>query len=163
MSATFVVPELGTDFPDDFEDMVKTYIETEYSIVDPAKTDTEHFKIKVGFFDYFLPYEIAIVQSETAPPTFSNSGRRAYTGTGIQVGIRMQRLSRDKVDKQLGKMEREIIRIIMQYRNQDIPGIKSFVWGGGRRVYDANDSWAESDWRAVVNFHLTYEKSDISI
>ncbi len=162
MSTTFVVPELGTDFTEDFEDMVRDYFATEYSISDPAKTDTEHFKIKVGFFDFFLPYEIGIIQSDTAQPTYSNSGRRAYTGTGLQIGIRMQRIARDKVDPQLGNMEREIIRIIMQYRNQEIPGIKSMVWDGGRRVYDANDSWAESDWRAVVNFHVTYEKSDIS-
>lgn len=160
--STYIVPELGTDFPDDFEDMVKDYVETEYSIADPIKTDTEHFNFKVGFFGYFLPYEIAFLQTVTEPPQYNSGGRGFYTGTEIMVGIRMERISRDKVDPQLGNMEREIQRIAMQYRAGDIPGIKSMVYWGGERVLNATDNWAETDWRSIVRLRVYYEKRDIS-
>lgn len=162
MSATWQVPELGTDFTEDFEDMVLEYIQDEYSIINPDKTDTEHFSFNVGFFPFFKPYEICCISTDTVPPRFTNGGRDCYTSTGIEVGIRMERLDRNKTDPQLGNMEREIIRIAGQYRPDNIPGIKMMLWDGGNRIYGGKDQWAESDWRSLVKYRIYYNKRDFS-
>jgi hypothetical protein len=77
----------------------------------------------------------------------------------------MKRLPRSEteISPQLGYMEREIQRILMQYRTGDIPGIKDLYWYGGARVYDAGDSFAQSDWRSMVRSRIIYEKIDISL
>jgi len=162
---TFVVPELSTtDFVSDFDEMVRSYIETKYNIPDPDKTASNTLKIKVGFFDFKLPYEIAVLEVDTDPPQYPNGRRRAYTQTSIEIHIRMKRLPRSEteISPQLGMMEREIQRILMQYRSQDIPGIKDLYWAGGTRVYNGNDSYAASDWRSLIRARAIYEKIDIS-
>ena len=163
--STFVVPELSTtDFTSDFDELVRGYIQTEYSLADPDKAAANTLKIKVGFFDYKLPYEIAVIETDTEQPQYPNGRRRAYTSTGMEIHIRMKRLARSEteISPQLGYMEREIQRIAMQYRPQDIAGIKDMVWVGGTRVYNATDSYATSDWRSMIRVRLLYEKIDIS-
>ena len=170
MSSTYGVPELQvspTDIPDftsDFDEMLRAYIATKYNISDPDKATPNTLKIKVGFFDYKLPYEIAILEKETEQPRFLNGRRNIYVQTLMEIHIRMKRLARSEteISPQLGYMEREIQRIAMQYRNQDIVGIKDVVPAGGGRVYDGQDSYAQSDWRSVVRVILQYQKSDIS-
>ena len=169
MSSTFGVVELQTsgtnipDFPDDFDEMLRAYIYSKYSLTDPLKTGTD-IKFKVGFFDYKLPYEIAILQRQTDPPQFLNGRRRIFTHTTMEIHIRMKRLARSEteISPQLGRMEREIERIAMQYRNTDILGIKDIILAGGERIYTANDSYANSDWRSMIRVRLQYEKADIS-
>lgn len=162
--STFVVPEIQTDFPSDFDEMVRAYIYNEYLLTDPDKTTPNLLKIKVGFFDYKLPYEIAILEVDTDPPQYPNGRRRAYTQTTIEIHIRMKRLPRSEteISPQLGMIEREVQRILMQYKSQDIPGIKDLYWAGGTRVYNAGDSYAQSDWRSLVRARIIYEKIDIS-
>jgi hypothetical protein len=82
----------------------------------------------------------------------------------MEIHIRMKRLARSEteISPQLGYMEREVQRITMQYRNQDIIGIKDIVPNGGGRVYDGQDTYATSDWRSVVRVIMQYEKADIS-
>ena len=170
MSSTFGVVELqtsGTNIPDfasDFDELLRAYIFSKYALTDPDKTTANTLKIKVGFFDYKLPYEIAILERETDPPNYLNGRRRAYTHTTMEIHIRMKRLARSEseISPQLGFMEREIQRIAMQYRNTDIIGIKDIIWSGGERIYTANDSYANSDWRSMVRVRLQYEKADIS-
>jgi len=166
--STFGVPELQlstTDIPDftsDFEDLVIPYITNKYSLTDPAKTDTDHFSIHVGFYDYFRPYEITALTTDTRVEEWLNGGRASYQSTGLEISIRMKRINRNKVDPQLGNMEREIIRIAGQYRHDDILGIKNILYDGGGRVYQATDDYSKSDWRCVVRVRVYYEKRDIS-
>jgi hypothetical protein len=168
--STFGVPELEIapnnvpDFTSDFDELVRAYIETKYALADPNKATANTIKFKVGFFDRKLPYEIAVLEQDTDPPQYPNGRRRAYTTTGMEIWIRMKRLPRSETEiaPQLGFMEREIQRIAMQYRNQDIPGIKDMFWNGGTRVYNANDEWAASEWRSMIRVRLVYEKVDIS-
>ena len=162
--STFVVPELSsTDFTSDFDELVRAYLYSKYSLTDPLKTGTD-IKFKVGFFDYKLPYEIAILEQDTDPPQYPNGRRRAYTQTTMEIHIRMKRLARSEteISPQLGYMEREIQRILMQYRTGDIAGIKDLYWAGGARNYSAGDSYAQTDWRSMVRARLIYEKIDIS-
>lgn len=170
MVSTFGVTELQlspTDIPDftsDFDEMVRSYIATKYSLADPDKTTANTLKIKVGFFDYKLPYEIAILERETDPPQWLSGRRVIFNHTTMEIHIRMKRLARSEteISPQLGYMEREIQRIAMQYRNQDILGIKDMIFAGGERVYNSPDSFATSDWRSMVRVRLQYQKVDIS-
>lgn len=169
MSSTFGIPEFQTsttnipDFTSDFDELLRAYIATEYTLADPALASNT-LKIKVGFFDYKLPYEIAILEGEKAPPQFLNGRRRAYWQVGMMINIRMKRLARSEteISPQLGYMEREVERIAFQYRTSDIPGIKDIVPAGGGRIYDGTDTYAQTDWRSVVRVILQYEKADIS-
>lgn len=161
--STFVVPLISTsDFTSDFEDLVIPYIKTKYSISNPIKTDTDHFDFHVGFYDFFRPYEITALQTDTIVEDWTNGGRMFTAWTNIEIHIRMERLTDNKVDPQLGNMEREIIKIITQYRTNDIAGITSMVYNGGQRVYQATDDHATTDWRCIVKARLKYQKVDIS-
>jgi hypothetical protein len=162
MSTTWRPPELANDFTTDFQDMVIAYVEAQYSISDPIKTDTDHLSFNSGFYPFNRPYEICCIETDTRPPTWANGGRDSYTSTGIEIGIRMERLDRNKADPQLGNMEREVIRIAGQYRPSNIAGIKMMLWDGGNRVYEGKDQWMESDWRTVVKYRIYYNKRDFS-
>ena len=160
--STFVIPELGTDQTNDWDELVRAYINTKYSLSDPP--NDSNMDIKVGFFKYDRPYEIAVLETDTPPPDYSNGRRRAFLNTGIEVHMRMQRLdpADTQISPQLGNMERELQRISMQYHNQDIPGIKDMYWDGGQRIYNATDTYAKSDCRSMIRYRLLYEKIDIS-
>ena len=68
--STWIVPLLGNDFADDFDKMIIDYIETNYNIADPVKTDTTHFRFAAGLFDYNQPYEITAQEQDTAIEKF---------------------------------------------------------------------------------------------
>ena len=142
--------------------MVAAYINTKWGIANPANDD--NMDIKVGFLKYDRPYCIAILETDTSPPDYTNGRRRAYLSTGIEVYIRMERLDQasTQIDPQLGNMERELQRISMQYKTGDITGIKDMYWDGGGRIYNATDSYAKTDWRSFIKYRLLYEKIDIS-
>ena len=76
----------------------------------------------------------------------------------------MERLTPNGADPQLGAMEREVIRILGQYRPHNIVGISDLTWIGGNRVYShmIRDEYAEQDWRTLVRCRLYYEKRDTS-
>jgi hypothetical protein len=174
--STWVVPELGTDFTDDFEDMVIGYIFQQWQETDPPKganmkpdTTTENGAVsfKSGFPDFFRAYECCCVQTRTELiEAYSGKSRFVFT-TGIDIMLRMKRLNRDSasIDPQLDNMEREIIRIMTHYRHNDIGGIKDLLFGlpeSVTRVYDARDTYAKSDWRSVIHVSAFYEKQNLT-
>ena len=163
--STFIVPHLGNPFPDDFDKLIIGYIETNYNIADPVKTSTDYLRFASGFFDYNQPYEITVIEQDTRREMeLGNGGRSNYMSTLIEVNIRMQRLSPNGVDPQLGAMEREVIRIIGQYRPHNITGISVMTWEGTRRIYShmIRDEYAETDWRTSVLCRVYYEYRDVS-
>ena len=172
----WVVPELGQDFVDDFEDMVISYMFDHWQETNPGKgtnmkpdTDTEADKIgfKSQFPDYFRPYEICCVQTRTEViEQFSGKSRFVFA-TALDIMLRMKRLNRDspESDPQLDNMERETIRIMTHYKANDIPGIKDLLFSSPDslvRVYDATDNYAKSDWRSIVRIKAFYEKQNLT-
>jgi hypothetical protein len=172
----WVVPEIGTDFTDDFEDMIISYMFDRWTETNPSKgatmkpdTDTEPNAIgfKAQFPDYFRPYEICCVQTRTEViEQFSGKSRFVFT-TGLDIMLRMKRLNRDspESDPQLDNMERETIRIMTHYKHNDIPGIKDLLFSSPEsvvRVYDATDSYSKSDWRSIVRIKCFYEKQNLT-
>jgi len=174
--STFVVPELGTDFSVDFEDLLIQYFYDKWTETNPAKgstmkPDTELepncISFKPAFPDYFRPYEVCIVQTITQIIEQFSKSKFVFT-TDLDVMLRMKQLDRDAIetDPQLEKMEIEIARICQFYKGdpQDIPGIKDIDFqfpDSIVRVYDGGDSYAKSDWRSVVKIKILYEKQNL--
>ena len=172
--STWVVPELGTDFSEDFEDIIIQYIFDNWTATEPEKgsqmkTDYESepdtISFKAGFPDYFRPYECAIIQTRTEPIEKIN-GKWVFT-TGLDIMLRMKRIERDaiEVDPQLENMEMEIQRIVEAYQPNEITGIKDIIYDdniSAERVYNGRDNWAKSDWRSIVHIKVFYEKEDTS-
>ena len=175
MSATWVCPEIGTDFTQDFEDLIIQYFYDKWQETDPAKGSTmkpdyesepNTLSFKPAFPDYFRPYEICCVQTRTELIQQFNKGRFVFT-TGLDVMLRMKRLDRDaiEVDPQLDKMEIEVERIVTRYRDCDIPGIKDLSFDpvtSVERVYNGSDSYMKSDWRSIVRIKAFYEKQNLT-
>jgi len=165
--STWIVPLLGVDFQDDFDKMLIDYIEANYNIADPVKTDTDHFRFSFGFFDLNQPYEITTLEPQNATRREQELGPRENNmSTLMEVHIRAERLNPNGRDPQLGAMEREVIRIIGQYRPNNIVGIRNMTWEGGGRDYSnirfSGNDWDEQDWRAIVYCRIFYEKRDTS-
>ena len=169
----WVVPELGTDFTEDFEDLIISYIYSKWSISDPPKgtamqpdtiTEPDALSFKPGFPDYFRPYELNVIQTRTEPLHNWQHHRFLFT-TALEIMLRMKRLNRDaaEVDPQLENMELETNRIIMSYLTQNITGIKDVIFdlpNSLERVYGATDTYAKTDWRSVVRIKILYEKAE---
>jgi len=174
MVITWQVPELGTDFTQDFEDIIIQYIYDSWQQTNPAKgaqphtnTDTEPDRVsfKAGFPDFFRPYEVAIVQTRTTP--LEKIGGKWVFVTGLDIMVRMKRIERDGIaeDIQLENMEIEVQRIVENYIPNSIVGIKDLIYDENvstEKVYGARDTWAKSDWRTVVHIKVFYEKEDTS-
>ena len=169
--STWIIPELGTDFAQDFEDTIIDYIYQKYDIALPAKDLTdphpetgENVSFKAGFPDFFMPYSIGVVQTRTTLIEKIN-GKHVFE-TGLDVMIRMKRIERDAIDTEpeLENMENEVQRIVEDYRAEDIAGIYDLVYDSPsvERVYNARDTYAKSDWRSIVKIKVFYEKEDTS-
>lgn len=156
----WVVPELGTDFTEDFEIMLLPYIINGYSISNPVKED---IKFRSGFFDFSQSLECCILQQDTVPVE-KISQKYTFTTT-MEIHLRMLKLDRDAIDSnpQLENMEQEFQRIIENYYYNDIVGIKEIFFDpvSTERVYNASDTWAKSDWRSLVRVKMFYEKENL--
>ncbi len=169
--STWQVPELGTDFIQDFEDIIIQFIYDKWTVTDPAKgsqmqtDEPDTVSFKPGFPDFFRPYEVACVQTRTTPEE-KMGGKWVFT-TGLDVMCRMKRIERDGIaeDIQLENMEREIQRIVEAYIPNEITGIMDIVYDDNtstEKVYGARDTCAKSDWRTIVHIKVFYQKEDIS-
>jgi len=163
----WVVPFLGTDFSNDFEDMVLQYVFDKWDIDDPPKgadlvtNDRDEIKFHPGLYDYKKTYEICAVQTVTNPLQHTMHGRLIQFQTEVRIMIRMKRLAKDGIDDQLGFMEREVNKIARHFRPNDIPGIDKMDVTMFDRVYQ-EDEWQQSNWRSFVNIAIQYWKQDIS-
>lgn len=164
----WIVPELGTDFPNSFSKMILDYIFAKWALTGnlakgtTMRDNTKKIQFKAGFFDRHRPFEVAVLKGSTEVETNDTGGYQYQMMTHMQVGVRMKRLARDSpvITEELSKMENEVQRIIGEYQKtpQDITGIKNIYFRGDEPDYDAKDSWASSEWRSVVNLTLKYEK-----
>lgn len=159
--STWIVPLLGVDFQNDFDKMLIDYIETNYNIPDPVKTDTDHFRFYFGLsddnepFDLNQPYEIVAVEKGTRRES-QLQPRSNYMSTLLEINTRMERLDHEAA--QFGNMKREIIRIIGQYKPHNITGIMNMTWEGGDPMYTDTSQ----DWRYVIYCRIYYELRDVS-
>lgn len=144
MSATYGVSGSSpfADFTTDFEDLVLQYLYNEWSISDPAKPaamqgNNQDLEFRPGFRRNRPAYQVLCIQTDTPPPEDQEVSRRSWKFmTSLEITIVVRRINRDNIDPQLGNMEREVQRIISQYRKDDIPGIVDMFYRGQARVYE---------------------------
>jgi len=120
---------------------------------------TDFLGYRIGFPDHSKPYEITCLERETTIGrlTFHQPAAVYEFTTRWEINIFTKRLSRDNVDPQLGNMEREVQRIICQFKSGDIPGVRDLIYQGQERIYTSNDNWASSEWRSRVSVLMKYE------
>ena len=115
---------------------------------------------RVGFPDHSKPYEITVLQRDTVIKQIQNSaGMGLYyeANTYIEISIFCKRITPDNVDPQLGNMEREVVRLVCGFNKGDIPGVSDMVLERMERIYNANDTYAKTEWRTRVTVRIVYE------
>ena len=163
MTSWVVVP-LMTVFPQRNTKSLIDYIETNYSLTDPAKTDTTKFVFREGFYTLSKPYQITVLEQPTEVEQ-TISTRDLWMYTLMYINIRMYRLQSQGIDPQLWDMREEVIRIIGEYQAYQIPGIHELRYQGGFPEYVPNSdarAQAEQDWRYVIKCTMHYELRNIA-
>jgi hypothetical protein len=163
----WIVPELGVDFTDDFEDMMIDYVFDKWIGLDPPKgsqkitDDNNNIRFHEGHLDYFMPYEISVLQGRTtADYSKEVSRRRIFFETTLTFYLRVNRLANNPnwIAPQLGNMERELTRITRHYSSIHIPGIKDFWYDDSQRMPQRNNEFAATNWESEVYCKISYEK-----
>ena len=113
---------------------------------------------RVGLPDHSQPYEITALQFNTTADQidFQSIGATYEFTTEMQITIMAKRLpGATNVDPQLGNMEREVQRLICQAVPGDISeNVREVIYLGQERIYNANDTYAKSEWRTLVRVLL---------
>jgi len=169
--STYVIPDVGTDFTKDFEDMLIDYIFSKWSITAPQKGSsvvddaaTVHFR--PGFPSNRKPFEVCALQTTTETLEDIAINRGWFMKTTVEVTLTAMRIQKDNIDPvpdivgNLGNMERELQRIVRQYITDTgkISGIMNMTFDGGTRIYEPTDNFAKSNWRSVWRVGLCYTK-----
>lgn len=132
------------DFTSDIEDIIVQYLYDEWSITTPRKPVKPALPHAAGqdlnFFPGFprrsAPYEVLCIQTDTMSMEPDNSQHSWKFMTSLEITMVAVRITNDNIDPELGNMEREIERIINQYRPYEIEGIANLIFKGRSRIYD---------------------------
>lgn len=172
MTITWVVssrvPE--EDFPSPVEDLVRDYLRQEWSITDPAMgvipispappTDL-HNKVRLGDFDYdgFSTYYIKVKEGTTTIDNEEIMNGLYGFQTPIIFTLSARRLTKGQQFQALNNMRLEVIRIVGQFKPDDISGIPSF------RIVDPGDipspttiTGQKSVWDCQITANVIYNK-----
>lgn len=120
-----------SDFTEPVEDMIRDYLKLKWVENDPqistAPPGDLHNKVRFGDHDYdgFSTYYIKVKEGTT---TFNNDhvGNGLFTFyTPVIIELVARRLAKGQQFEQLNNMRNEVIRIIAEYKQDDISGIPS--------------------------------------
>jgi len=114
-----------------------------------------YINIKAGLMDYFRPYDATILPTQT-----SITVKTMYKGmwevwANLEIMISARRLERDNIDAELGNMEREVMKLVCQYKPNDIVGILEMQYGGYQRIYTPGN-WAKSNWSSKTFIRIRF-------
>jgi len=185
MVETWVCPELGTNFTENFAVMVINHIYDNWSFTSesgllaglnkPAyqthQSNTIDFR--PGIPDQFKTLQVCALQDDTearqpngANPYMMGGQRATSFMTQVNVITQAKIIGRDDTTGLLRKMDAEIVRQCGQYKQMDQTGdwkgIKQLFYGKGKRQYGPSDDSDKSDWATVHAVILWYELRDIS-
>lgn len=185
-----------SDFDTDIENLVIEYIFDEWSFTDPsllAKPDEMHggnqgsnsqnIEFRSGFDRGRPAFQVLCIQTDTEVMAADVSMRSWNFKTRLEITVISNIMEDiDNVRPELGQMEREVQRILNQYRQGDIEGIDTMQFTGQSRIYDdiivgtgaqqvrgsrgsrtsTASNWAQSRWKSKLYAEVTYWKDDIS-
>jgi len=168
---SFIVPELGTSFPNSFAKMLIDYIYLRWSyttgvLAKPVamQGQTQELEFRTGMVSDFKSLQITTLQGPTQVKEIIQTGQKRYSMlTMVAVTLRVSLLQRDSPDPILSDMEKEIRRLCGQYQvSNGMTGIKDLIYDGGDRQYMTTDSFDKSDWRSIEKVWMWYEYADVS-
>ena len=170
MVDNWVVPELGTRFPDSFSKMLIDYIYAQWTyntgnLAKPATPTGQDNKIefKRGFPSEFKSLTVNTLQGRTETREIEQLGqKRLSMGTQVLVTLTVQTLDQTDPDDVLTDMEQEISRQAGTYIPNSIAGIKDLIFERSERQYLPSDQWDKSQWVASTSILMWYELVDIT-
>jgi hypothetical protein len=120
-----------------------------------------YINIKAGLMDYFRPYDATILPTKTTITRLTNYKGMWNVFADLEIMISARRLERDNVGLELGNVEREVMKLVCQYKPEDIVGIKEMQYGGYERIYTPGN-WAKSNWLSKTFIRIRfYHTGDI--
>ncbi len=180
MVETWICPELGHNFQENFPVMLIDHIFTNWSYttltginsginkpsVPTSQTNTIDFR--AGIDDDFKTLQVTALQGDTNIVEHLHTGqKREILTTEIMVTCKAFIMGRDDVTGLLRLMDQEIGRICGQYKqmNQsgEMAGIKDLMYQRGRRIYSISpvDMSDKSEWKTVHTILMWYELVDV--
>ena len=116
-----------------------------------------YINIKAGLQDYFRPYDATILPTQTSIITKTMYKGMWEVWAQLEIIISARRLERDNIDTELGNMEREVQKLVCQYKPNDITGILEMQYGGYERIYGSRPSeWAKSNWASKTFIRIRF-------
>ena len=119
---------------------------------------SDFLQIRTGLTNYFSAYSAAIMPTTTSIEQQSLTKFAGGVWSFLEdydIIISAKRLQRDNVDLQLGNGERELQRIICNYKQDDIPGVDAMFYLGDERIYDI-ENYAKSNWMSRIMIRIRY-------
>jgi hypothetical protein len=176
LTEVWVVPELGTDFTENFSVMLIDYIYSQWPYTSETglleglnkpnekEGQSNYIEFRAGDKDTFKTLQVLTKQGRTVVVKHEQSGfkRQAYTTqVWVKTLIKVQGIG--DTTPLLRKLDQAVDRICGMYRqiNQtsgDMRGIKDLIYEGNDRVYGPKDQWDKSDWETNHSVLMFYEK-----
>ena len=177
MVEVWVVPELQTDFTENFSVMLINYIYSKWSFTGltgleeglnkPAEKSghSNYIQFRPGIKDEVSNLQVLTKQGRTVTVEHKVDGswKRELRTTQVWVTTLVKMVELDDTTSLLRKMDQEIDRICGMYQQSaivsgDMRGIKDLIYEGNDRVYGPRDSWQKSDWETNHSILMWYEK-----
>lgn len=194
MSVTYGVAGTSpfSDFSTDLENIVIQYIYDEWSFVAPSQIakplamhgEAQNIEFRPGFDRGRPAFQVLCIQTSTDVLEETSARRSWHMVTKLEITVITNIMDDlDNVKPELGQMEREVQRILNQYKYGDIEGIHEMMFTGQTRIYDdiisgANTnpqvrggssagrggggaSWSTSRWKTRIFADCHYWKDNI--
>ena len=180
MVETWICPELGTNFTENFAVMMTNHIYNNWSYTTltgelsglnkpPAPTAQNNtIDFRAGIDDDFKTLEVTCLEGDTDANQLEQIGqKRVEFLTEIMVTTKAFIIGRDDVTGFLRMMDAEIRRICGQYKQSlqtgNMAGIKDLIYRRGRRIYNISpiDMSDKSKWATLHTIQMWYELVDV--
>ena len=176
MVEVWVVPELQTDFTENFAVTLINYIYAQWpytgltgleeGLNKPAEKTghSNYIQFRPGIKDEVSNLQVLTKQGRTVVVEHNQTGwKRELLTTQVWVTTLVKMVELDDTTSLLRKMDQAIHKICGTYRqvNQvsgDMRGIKDLIYEGNDRVYGPKDAWNKSDWETNHSVLMWYEK-----
>ena len=122
-----------------------------------------YLNIKAGLQDFFRPYSTTILPTKTTLTRLTNYKGMWNVWADLEIVVSARRLERDNISLELGNVEREIMKLVCQYKPDDIDGIKEMQYGGYERIYGGTmKEWAKSNWASRTFIRIRFYHNNSS-